>query len=156
MPERGAWLDIEFDHKELVYARIDRRRKMLVTVLLKALGYTEEQLLENFYKAERVKLDGKRVFKKVTPELLVGQRCSCEVKGPDGKVLMRRDRKFTRAVGAQNYGEASSIGFRWTSSDLIRDDAVKRVAPSDMVDEKTGEVVHRSATRSSPRRIWTT
>ncbi len=140
LPYRGAWLDIEFDHKDIVHARIDRRRKILVTVLLKALGYTEEQLLAMFYQPERVKLDGRLVWKNVVPEVLVGQKCSHEVRSPNGKVLLRRDRKFTRATLRRLEEE----GIEWIQvdrSDLIREDAVKRVAPVDIVDEKTGEVV---------------
>lgn len=140
IPYRGSWLDIEFDHKDLVYARIDRRRKILATVLLKALGYTEEELLGIFYRPEIIRTDGRNLLKKVDPELLVGQRCTREVKSSGGKVLVRKDRKFTvRAV--RNIVED---GIEWIPveiSDLIRDDAVKRVAPVDIVDENTGEVL---------------
>src|SRR5512144_1303268 len=84
IPYRGSWLDLEFDHKDLLYARIDRRRKILVTVLLKALGFTPEQLLAEFYKPERVRVDAKKMVKNVVPDLLVGQRCTREVKDDAG------------------------------------------------------------------------
>ena len=67
IPYRGSWLDLEFDHKDLLYARIDRRRKILVTVLLKALGYTAEDLLTYFYAPETIRSDGKKFMKKVRP-----------------------------------------------------------------------------------------
>jgi len=51
IPYRGSWLDFEFDHKDILYVRIDRRRKMPATVLLKALGYTAEELLNYYYKS---------------------------------------------------------------------------------------------------------
>jgi DNA-directed RNA polymerase subunit beta len=140
IPYRGSWLDLEFDHKDLVYARIDRRRKILVTVLLKALGYSEEQLLGLFYKPETVRFDGKRILKKVDPDLLVGQRCTREVKAEDGRVLARKDRKFSAAAVRRIVEE----GIEWIQvdpNDLVRDDAVKRVSPSDLVDESTGEVI---------------
>jgi DNA-directed RNA polymerase subunit beta len=140
IPYRGSWLDLEFDHKDLVYARIDRRRKIYVTVLLKALGYTEEEMLSYFYRPEIVTLDGKRIWKSVVPELLVGQRCTREVRDEDGTVLVRKDRKFTQgavkrlvAAGVQRI----QVGIE----DLVRDDQVKRVAPIDIVDERTGEVI---------------
>nr|MDJ0869154.1 DNA-directed RNA polymerase subunit beta [Myxococcota bacterium] len=140
IPYRGSWLDLEFDHKDLLYARIDRRRKIHVTVLLKALGYTPEELLGEFYTAEPVKLDGKKIFKKVVPELIVGQRCTKEVKGPDGKVLVRKDKKFTQA--AMRKLEAANIDWIEVAvEDLVRADASKRVAPTDIVDENTGEVI---------------
>ena len=140
IPYRGSWLDLEFDHKDLVYSRIDRRRKILVTVLLKALGYTEEELLAYFYKPEKVRFDGKKIFKSVEADLLVGQRCTKEVKGPDGKVLARKDRKFTNA-NVRRIVEAGIQEIQVEMTDLIREDAVKRVAPVDIVDETTGEVV---------------
>jgi len=140
IPYRGSWLDLEFDHKDLTYARIDRRRKIYATVLLKALGYTPEDLLAYFYKPELIRLDGKRTLKKVVPELLVGQRCTREVKDDAGNILVRKDKKFTSAGVRKLVAE----GIEWIQvglDDIIRTDAVKRVAPIDIVDESTGEVI---------------
>ncbi|MDJ0853039.1 MAG: DNA-directed RNA polymerase subunit beta [Myxococcota bacterium] len=140
IPYRGSWLDLEFDHKDLLYARIDRRRKIFGTVLLKALGYTPEEMLAYFYKPETVRFEGKKITKQVVPELLVGQRCTKEVKDDSGKVLVRKDRKFTSA-GVRKVVEAGIEWIQVTIDDLIRVDAVKRVAPVDIVDENTGEVI---------------
>jgi DNA-directed RNA polymerase subunit beta len=140
IPYRGSWLDLEFDHKDLLYARIDRRRKIYGTVLLKALGFTPEQLLAEFYRPETIRMDAKRLQKKVDAELLEGQRCTREVKDDAGHVLVRKDRKFTRAA-VRRLVEA---GIEWIQvgiEDLVRTDAVKRVAPVDIVDESTGEVL---------------
>jgi len=140
IPYRGSWLDIEFDHKDLIYARIDRRRKILVTVLLKALGYSAEDLLAYFYKPETIRIDGKRIMKKVVPDLLTGQRCTRDMKDSTGKVITRKDRKFTSAAVRKIVED----GVEWIQvavEDIIRDDAVKRVAPVDIVDESTGEVI---------------
>ena len=68
IPYRGSWLDIEFDHKDLLYVRIDRRRKIFATVLLKALGYTDEAMLEYFYVAETVRFAGRTIANKAVPE----------------------------------------------------------------------------------------
>ena len=140
IPYRGSWLDLEFDHKDLVYARIDRRRKILVTVLLKALGYSEEQMLGFFYKPETIRFEPKRILKKVDPDLLVGQRCTREVKADDGTVLARKDRKFT-AAAVRRIIERGIEWIQVDNNDLVRDDAVKRVSPADLVDENTGEVI---------------
>jgi len=140
IPYRGSWLDLEFDHKDLLYSRIDRRRKIYGTVLLKALGYTPEELLAYFYKAETIQIDGKRIMKTVVPDLLVGQRCTREVRDAAGKVLVRKDRKFTSA-GVRKMVEAGIEWIQVSLEDLIRGDAVKRVAPVDIVDENTGEVI---------------
>jgi len=140
IPYRGSWLDLEFDHKDLLYARIDRRRKIYGTVLLKALGYAPEQLLANFYEPETIRMDSKRIVKRVVPELLVGQRCTREVKDDAGHVLVRKDRKFTSAA-VRRIQEAGIDWIQIGIEDLIRTDAVKRVAPVDIVDETTGEVI---------------
>ncbi len=140
IPYRGSWLDVEYDHKDLIFSRIDRRRKIHVTVLLKALGYMPEELLEYFYPSEMIRFDGKKIFKKADPDSLVGQRCTKEIKDSTGTVLVRKDKKFTKAaVRKIKAGEIEwlPIGVE----DLIREDAVKRVAPVDIVDETTGEVI---------------
>jgi DNA-directed RNA polymerase subunit beta len=140
IPYRGSWLDLEFDHKDLIYARIDRRRKIFVTVLLKALGYSPEDLLARFYTAERIRFDGKKYEKSVVPDLLVGQRCLREVRDEAGEVLVRKDRKFT-AAAVRKLREAGVEWIQIPVEDLVRTDAVKRIAPIDIVDENTGEVV---------------
>jgi DNA-directed RNA polymerase subunit beta len=140
IPYRGSWLDLEFDHKDLLYARIDRRRKILGTVLLKALGYSPEELLDYFYLPETIRVDGRKFTKTVVPQLLVGQRCTKEVKDASGKVLVRKDRKFTSAAVRR----MTEAGIEWIAvapEDLVRSDAVKRVTPIDVVDETTGEVL---------------
>jgi DNA-directed RNA polymerase subunit beta len=140
IPYRGSWLDLEFDHKDLLYARIDRRRKILVTVLLKALGFTAEDLLSSFYTPETIRVDGKRILKKAGPDGLVGQRCTREVKDDAGNVLVRKDRKFTSAA-VRKIREAGLEWIQVAPEDVIRDDTVRRVVPVDIVDENTGEVL---------------
>ena len=140
IPYRGSWLDVEYDHKDLIFARIDRRRKLHVTVLLKALGYHPEDLLQHFYPIEIVKIEGKQILKKAVPERLIGQRCTKDVKDSEGNVLVRKDKKFTKAA----VRKIKAAELEWIPvgiEDLLRVDAVKRVAPVDVVDESTGEVI---------------
>ena len=58
IPYRGSWLDFDFDHKDILYVRIDRRRKLPATVLLKALGYSTEELLNYYYDTDTIIFDG--------------------------------------------------------------------------------------------------
>src|SRR6185437_15551057 len=74
IPYRGSWLDFEFDQKDLVYVRIDRRRKFPVTILLKALGMNTEQLLEYFYEPDIVKLRSGKLYRNLDIEKMAGQR----------------------------------------------------------------------------------
>ena len=140
IPYRGSWLDVDFDHKDIIHARIDRRRKIHVTVLLRALGYTPEEMLSFFYTPETIKVDGKKYMKKVVPELLIGQRATKEVRDSDNNLLVKKDRKFT-AAALRKIEAAKGKWIQVTIDDLIRPDAVKRVAPVDIVDESTGEVI---------------
>ena len=144
IPYRGSWLDIEFDHKDLIQVRIDRRRKLHATVLLKALGYTSEELLTIFYSPEVIKIDGRKLVKKVGElDDLLGQVISKPIKASDGSQIGKEGRKFTKAV----VRKMREDGIEWipiSAEDIIREDGVKRVAPEDLVDETTGEVIVES------------
>jgi len=100
IPVRGSWIDMEIDPKDIVYTRIDRRRKFPVTILFKAFGYTTEDLLAYFYKTEKIFIKGKRYYKKFEEALLKGKRASRDVKDPEtGDIIVKQGRIFTiRAI----------------------------------------------------------
>ena len=99
IPVRGSWIDMEIDPKDIVYIRIDRRRKFPVTTLFKAFGYTAEDLLAYFYKTERVLVQGKRYAKAFDEELLRGQRASRDIKDPEtGEILVKKGRPYPARV----------------------------------------------------------
>jgi DNA-directed RNA polymerase subunit beta len=100
IPVRGSWIDMEIDPKDIVYIRIDRRRKFPITILFKAFGYTTEDLLSYFYKSERIVVKGKRYYKKFDEVLLKGKRASLDVKdAKTGEVIVKKGRVFTvRAI----------------------------------------------------------
>jgi DNA-directed RNA polymerase subunit beta len=141
IPYRGSWLDIEFDHKDLIQVRIDRRRKLHATVLLKALGFSAEELLQSFHAPEMIRVDGKKYWKKpARPDYLVGQRATKAIKTDSGETLVREGRRVT-AAAARRIAEA---GIEWIPigvEDLLPTEGVKRVVPEDLVDERTGEVI---------------
>src|SRR5262249_27791371 len=80
IPYRGSWLDFEFDAKDLLHVRIDRRRKLPVTVLLRALGLSAEEVLNYFYSNEVFYIDGKKLTKSVVPDVLKYQRARRDIK----------------------------------------------------------------------------
>ncbi len=135
IPYRGSWLDFDFDHKDLLWVRIDRRRKLPATVLLKALGYSAEELLNHFYDIEQISWDGEVYRKQINYDLLAGQRSSCDVLSSTGDVLVKANRKFTRAAIRKMKEDAVE------SIPLTGEDLVGKVVSSDIVDESTGEVV---------------
>ncbi len=99
IPVRGSWIDMEIDHKDIVNIRIDRRRKLPITILFKSFGYTSEDILAYFYKTERFVIRGKRIFKEFNEDLLKGQRAGRDVKDPEtGDIIVPKGRVFTKAA----------------------------------------------------------
>ena len=97
IPVRGSWIDMEIDPKDIVYIRIDRRRKFAVSILFKAFGYTTEDLLTYFYDTDKIYVKGKQFSKAFKPEFLKGQRASKNIKDPEtGEYLVKKGRLFTQ------------------------------------------------------------
>jgi DNA-directed RNA polymerase subunit beta len=137
IPYRGSWLDFEFDPKDLLYVRIDRRRKLHATVLLRALGYSTEDLLNYYYDTETVFLEpGKKYAKSVEYDLLPGQRATRDVRHPDSReILVKKNRKFTK-LAIKKLKDSNVERLPVEVSELVG-----KVAATDVIDETTGEVV---------------
>ena len=152
IPYRGSWLDFEFDHKDILYVRIDRRRKLPVTVLLRALGAipdtakrnpldwkgTAEEMLAYFYDTETVYIGDKpdEFYRSVEFDLLRGQRATHDVINPKtGEVIVKKNRKFNQ--GAIRKLQEAGI----TRLPLDPEELWTKVAAHDVVDENTGEVI---------------
>jgi DNA-directed RNA polymerase subunit beta len=137
IPYRGSWLDFEFDPKDLLYVRIDRRRKLHATVLLRALGYSTEDLLNYYYDTETVFLEaGKKYAKSVEYDLLPGQRATRDVRHPDSReILVKKNRKFTK-LAIKKLKDSNVERLPAEVSELVG-----KVAATDVIDETTGEVV---------------
>jgi DNA-directed RNA polymerase subunit beta len=136
IPYRGSWLDFEFDHKDILYVRIDRRRKLHVTVLLKALGFTVEELLAYFYDHETIHLGkGGKLLLQFEPKLYNGQRANWEWLDESGKVIVEKNKKFTATV-MKKIEDAKIKRFP-----ITRELVVGRVCAQDVVDLETGEVL---------------
>lgn len=136
IPIRGSWIDFEFDPKDRLYVRIDRRRKLPVTVLLKALGYSSEQILNYFYNQQTIMLTSEGLKRKVDLKLLVGTTAPCDIliEGTD-EVLVRKNRKIPRAA-LKRLGERKIAPLP-----LKREQLAGKVIATDIIDEATGEVV---------------
>lgn len=98
IPIRGSWLDLEFDSKDLLYVRIDRRRKMPVTILLKAMGNSTEFILNYFYSIEKITIEGDKLYFNVD-ESLVGQKAPEDIKdAKSGETIVKKGRKLTKPL----------------------------------------------------------
>ena len=135
IPYRGSWLDFEFDHKNIIHVRIDRRRKMPATVLLRALGYGTQDLLNYFYDTEEIFLEsGKRFKKSLEYNFIEGQRATRDIK-IGGSVVVKKNRKFTR-MAIRKMKEA---GVDTLPIDI--GEVLGKISAEDVVDESTGEVL---------------
>jgi len=135
IPYRGSWLDFEFDAKDILHVRIDRKRKMPATILLRALGYSTEELLGIYYQTEKVFIDGGDYFKGVDADILAGQVASMDVLDGDGQSVVKKGKKFTRtAVRKLVKGEIDRIP-------ISTEELFGKVASEDVFDMNTGEVI---------------
>ncbi len=136
IPYRGSWLDFEFDPKDLVYVRIDRRRKLPATVLLRAMGMTTEEMLSTFYDVNRFHRDGDGTYRyELVPARLRGDIASFDIKGKGGKVVVEQGRRIT----ARHIRELENAGI--TQLEVPRDYLIGRSLARDVIDTETGEIL---------------
>src|SRR5499433_1608090 len=136
IPYRGSWVDLEFDPRDILYVRIDRRRKFHATVLLRALGMTAEDIVNYFYRKDTILFDSKRVVKAFKPEQLVGVRATKDVRHPaTNELMVKEGRKFTRGVLKQM--EAAGI----EQIPITLEEVVGRISAHDVIDPTTKEVL---------------
>ncbi|MFZ5532546.1 MAG: DNA-directed RNA polymerase subunit beta [Pseudomonadota bacterium] len=137
IPYRGSWLDFEFDAKDLLYARIDRRRKLPVTILLRALGMEPRQMLELFFDHNVFRLSGDEVMLDLVPERLRGELASFDIRIGD-QVLVEEGRRVT----ARHIRELEKAGLDRLV--VPAEYLVGKIAAHDVVDTETGELLVRA------------
>jgi DNA-directed RNA polymerase subunit beta len=137
IPIRGSWLDLEFDSKDILYVRIDRRRKMPVTILLKAMGYSAESILNYFYSIETVFLDKDQFFMAVGGSLM-GEKAPEDIKDPkSGEIIVKKGRKINKVL-LKKMSDAKISRIAVDETDVIG-----KILSSDVLDPQTGEVLLR-------------
>ncbi len=135
IPYRGSWLDFEFDPKDLLYFRIDRRRKMPVTILLRALGYSNEQMLDMFFDKETYYLSKDGVQTDLQPERLKGEVLKFDIADNDGNVLVAAGKR----VNAKNIAQIQAAGLTRIYAET--DSLIGKILARDVVAGDTGEVL---------------
>jgi DNA-directed RNA polymerase subunit beta len=95
IPYRGSWLDFEFDPKDCLFARIDRRRKLPATIILRALGFSTEEILETFFMMNTYYIQEEHVFLGLIPERLRGEIALFDIKDNDSNVVVEEGRRIT-------------------------------------------------------------
>ena len=138
IPYRGSWLDFEFDPKDMVYVRIDRRRKLPATILLRALGYSSEEILGMFYESNSFKVSkGKEptISLQLVPSRLRGEVLTFQVEDKKGKLLIEEGRRITsRHIRLMETAKLKELK---VSNDFL----IGSSLAADIINEETGEVM---------------
>ena len=135
IPYRGSWLDFEFDPKDILFFRVDRRRKMPVTILLKAIGMTVEQILANFFVFDNFTLHADGAEMEFVAERLRGEVARFDITDKSGKVLVAKDKR----INAKHVRDIDAAGIKQIS--VPEDYLLGRVLARNVVNPDTGEVV---------------
>jgi DNA-directed RNA polymerase subunit beta len=135
IPYRGSWLDFEFDPKDILFFRVDRRRKMPVTILLKAIGMTVEQILANFFVFDNFTLRNEGAEMEFVAERLRGEVARFDIADKSGKAIVTKDKR----VNSRHVREIETAGI--THISVPEDYLLGRVLAKNIVDEDTGEVI---------------
>lgn len=144
IPYRGSWLDFEFDAKDILHFRIDRRRKMPGTIMLKALGMTPESILKQFYEFDHYKLTQDGATLEIIPSRLRGEIAAFDIKDPEGKVIVAKDKR----INARHVREIEKLGI--TELPVPLDNLIGKVIATNLYDEDSGEVVANTNDEITP------
>jgi DNA-directed RNA polymerase subunit beta len=135
IPYRGSWLDFEFDPKDCVFVRIDRRRKLPASVLLRALGYQTEEILDIFYDTNVFEVQGESLMLELVPQRLRGEIATFDIKDGKGKVIVEKGRRVT----ARHITLLEKAGI--TSLEVPFDYIIGRTIAKPIVHPATGEIL---------------
>ena len=135
IPYRGSWLDFEYDPKDYLYFRVDRRRKMPVTILLKALGYMPEQILSEFFVFDSFHLHKDDIEFELVPERLRGEIARFDFTTKSGKLIVAKEKRITvKHVREMTEANLSKIS-------VPQEFLLGRVLAQNVIDTESGEVV---------------
>ncbi|WP_413522665.1 DNA-directed RNA polymerase subunit beta [Photobacterium phosphoreum] len=134
IPYRGSWLDFEFDPKDNVFVRIDRRRKLPASIILRALNYTTEQILDMFFEKINFEVRGKSLVMELVPERLRGETASFDIEA-NGTVYVEQGRRIT----ARHIRQLAKDGI--DSIEVPVEYIVGKIAARDYINEETGELI---------------
>jgi DNA-directed RNA polymerase subunit beta len=137
IPYRGSWLDFEFDPKDAVFARIDRRRKLPVTIILRALGMNETEILDIFFEKNRFFMTREETAFELVPQRLRGETAAFEIRIGD-KVVVEEGRRIT----ARHVRELEVAGVNKLA--VPRDYMYGKILSHDVVNTDTGEILAKA------------
>ncbi|MBY5994253.1 DNA-directed RNA polymerase subunit beta [Ferrimonas balearica] len=135
IPYRGSWLDFEFDPKDNLFVRIDRRRKLPASIILRALSYSTQEILDLFFEKVHFHLKKEKLVMDLVPERLRGETALFDIKDNDGNIIVEKGRRVTaRHIRQFEKGDVTQL-------EVPVEYLVGKVSAKDYIDEATGEVV---------------
>ncbi len=134
IPYRGSWLDFEFDHKDAVYVRIDRRRKIPATILLRSLGFDNEEMIKIFFETNKFSLSADKFLFHVIPDRLRGEMSLFDIKH-NGAVIIEEGRRIT----AKHVRQLEKSGV--SEIEVPRDYLIGKILGHNVIDQTTGELL---------------
>jgi len=134
IPYRGSWLDFEFDHKDCVYVRIDRRRKIPATILLRGLGYSNEEMINIFFETNKFTLNADKCLFHIVPERMRGEIAAFDIKHND-QILVEEGRRIT----AKHIREMNKAGL--AEVEVPREYLTGKILGHNLIDQSTGELI---------------
>src|SRR5690606_13381608 len=133
IPYRGSWLDFEFDPKDVLFFRVDRRRKMPVTILLKAIGLTNEDILSTYFNFDTFTLESEGARIGFIPERWKGEVARFDITSRDGKLIVEKDKR----INVRNLRDLAGTEFISVPEDFL----IGRALAKNVIDPDTGEVL---------------
>ena len=138
IPYRGSWLDFEYDAKDYLYFRVDRRRKMPVTILLKALGFSAEQILKEFFVFDTFHILKDGIEFELKPERMRGETARFDITAKGGKLIVAKDKRIT----VKHVRDMEAAGLKLL--DVPEDFVLGRALAHNVIDKSTGELVAKA------------
>jgi len=135
IPYRGSWLDFEFDPKDVLFFRVDRRRKMPVSILLKAIGMTSEAILANFFEFDQFEMQTEGAYIDFISDRWKGEMARFDITDKKGAVLVEKDKR----INAKHLRDMAAA--KITRISVPDDFLVGRILATKIVDTETGELV---------------
>ena len=146
IPNRGSWLYFEYDAKDVLFARINKRRKIPITILLRAIGYTKEDIIKIFYPTQEIVVKNSRFLVKFDPSKLKG-RAEYDIKDADGNIVVAAGKRLTK----KKLEQLKEEGLEWLEYPL--DILLERHLAKPIIDQMTGEVIYDAVTALDENRL---
>ncbi|MDF3920355.1 DNA-directed RNA polymerase subunit beta [Salinicola sp. LHM] len=147
IPYRGSWLDFEFDPKDNVFVRIDRRRKLPATVLMRALGMNAEEILETFFETSTFHIESDGIYVELVPSRLRGETATFDIKDGDGNIVVEEGRRITQ----KHIRQLENAGLERLQVPL--DYLFGKTLAKDQVDANTGELICECNSELTPELV---